>query len=522
MNLPPRFGRPRGRFVCTSLVGILALVLTLASAQADVTFVEIHVDARSPVASDANSGHADAPVKTLMEAVRRADANRLAGRATRVVVHPGTYREALIGPLEGREGPPIVIEASVLGEAIVSGSDVWTEWTCEERVCTHHWPFQWGDAEVPWDRVDMGPLGLRREMVFVDGAFVEQRLELSEVAVEPGTFFVDEREQALVVHLPTDVEPAAAVFEVSVRDRLLFLQGMHNLTIRGLVFEHGNPALPNTAVRIIDQNDVTVEHVTVRWNNWGGIWFKGSNLTMRDSVSTHNGGMGVSAYQADNLVLERNTSSYNNWRGYSGGLTGWAVGEKFLVTRDLVIRDHVAVHNLARGLWIDHDNTNVTIERLEACYNLNDGVFVERSQGPVRIIDSVMCHNGRGGLRTSATNGLEVVSSRLEGNEAAQLVISGDLDVRITSWFDGTVHSLENRSWQFIDNVFVGEGDNYLVSTSLPRSYWFELMMSARFEGNEYVHTRPDAFRIFGSESVDFERWQGLVFQDLTSRFRLQ
>ena len=501
----------------------MALLLSsfaFAAAQAEPAFVEIHVDARSSFAADSNRGDAAAPLATLMEGVRRADANRLRGVPTRVVVHPGTYREGLIGPLESREGVPIVIEASVPGEVVVSGSDVWTDWQCDGRTCTHHWPFAWGFAPVPWPQVDLGPIATRREMVFVDGAFIEQRLERVQVMAEPGTFFVDEDVQEVLVHVPEGADPAAAVFEVAVRDRLLFLQGMDNLTIRGLVFEHGNPPLPNTAVRVIDQQDVTLENIVVRWSNWGGVWFKGTNLVMRDSLVTHNGASGVSAFQTDGLLLERNTSTYNNWRGYAGGLTGWSVGEKFLVTRNLVVRDHVAEHNLARGLWIDHDNTNVIIERLRACHNLNDGLFVERSQGPVRVVDSVLCHNGRAGLRTSAINGLEVRSNVLEGNEAGQLVISGDINVEIESWFDGSRHLLQNRSWRVIDNVLVGSGDAFLVTTSLPRTSWLDLMMGARFEENEYVHDRPEAFMVHGGTLVDFAAWQLASFQDLNSRFR--
>lgn len=511
------------------LLAIAALVLVAAwgpwplLAQAEPLYVEFHVDVSSPTASDANLGSEASPLATITEAVRRADMNRLAGMATRIVVHPGTYRESVVTTIESRGGQPIVLEAREPGTAVVSGSDVWTDWTCEGRICTHHWPFAWGLAEVPWPQVEMEPVGRRREMVFVNGQFLDQQLTLFDVMMLPGSFHVDEREQLLTVHVPRNVDPAAAVFEVSVRDDLLRLQELHDLTIRGLVFQHGNPSVPGTAVRIVDQDNVIVENVVVRWNNWGGIWFKGRNIVMRDSVSTYNGANGMSAYQVEGLVLERNVSSYNNWRGFAGGLTGWAVGEKFLVTRDLHVIDHVAVHNLARGLWVDHDNSNVRIERLYACYNLNDGVFIERSQGPVTIVDSTLCSNGRAGLRTSATNDLEVRGNTLVGNQNAQLVISGDLDVTFQGWLDQATHVLKNHGWTITGNTLQGVGSEAnLITTSLPREYWLDLMATATFDGNEYVHTRRDVFLVPGDGLVAFDDWRAEAVQDGTSSFRLE
>lgn len=524
-----RAWRERRRGVAAGLRGglpflvVFALLLPApAWAQAAPLFVTVHVDAQAPNASDANDGSLSAPLRTILEGINRAMGLRNQGRATRVLVHPGTYREALVGPVTARSGAPIVIEAAVSGEAIVSGSDVWTGWDCEGRVCTHSWPFDWGSASIPWPGIEVGPLGLRREMVFVDGELMAQKLELEEALATEGTFHVDEEAAVLTVHVPGAIDPAAAVFEVSVRDVLLAMQGLYDLTIRGLVFQHGNPALPMTAVNIVDQGNVVVEQVVVRWNNWTGIWFRGEDLVLRDSLVNHNGGTGIGAYQTTRLTLERNESTYNNWRGFSGGLIGWAVGDKFLFSRDLVIRDHVAVHNLARGLWIDYDNANVTIERLRSCYNANDGLFVEQSQGPVVVKDSSLCHNARAGLRTSASNRLELRGNVIEGNADAQIAISGDLDREVRDWVDGRRHVLDNRAWIFAGNVLRGTGDALLYSTSLPQTHWFDLMASARFEDNRYLHERTDVFMVPGGQRVDFEGWRRESLQDASSSFALE
>jgi hypothetical protein len=491
------------------------------STTADAT---LHVSAAAIVASDANDGTEARPLRTVSEALARAVDNRRRGLSTRIVVHPGTYRESLVGTYPSTGGPGIVIEASVPGEAILSGSDVWTSWECSAAVCTHPWPYEWGFAANPWsESVDVGPEALRREMVFVDGLHMDQRLDLSEVLEAPGTFNVDEVEGRVTVHLPPGVSAGSARFEVAVRPHLMRLQGLGNLVVRGLVFQHAATPISATAVDIVDQANVTIENVVVRWSNWGGIAFKGERFVLRDSVATNNGGHGISAYQANGLLLEGNETSFNNWRGYSGGLIGWSVGEKFIVTRDLVIRDHLSVHNLARGLWIDWDNANVVIERLESCFNLNDGLFIEATQGPVAVIDSLLCQNGRAGIRTSATQRLELRGNVIDGNAESQIAISGDLEVLIEDWATGRSQMLSNEAWTVLDNTVRGIASGLLISTTLPRSAWYDLMLTAEFDGNEYVHpSDTEVFGVYGGRRLDFLAWQSEMLQDPTSMFHVE
>jgi hypothetical protein len=500
----------------------LAMGLGTVDAQTQYPEVVIHVDVSSVVADDTNAGTATRPLASLAEGLRRAVAHRESGVATQVLVHPGTYREALTGTYMDEGGPPIVIEASAAGRAVVSGSDVWTDWHCQGAVCTHDWPFAWGFEPLPWP-VDAGPVTQRREMVFMDGEPLEQRLDRSDVLTSPGTFHVDEGVGELTLHVPEGSDMSAALVEVAVRPQLLRLQGLDDLTIRGLVFQHASTPAPFAAVDIVDQERVSLENVTVRWNSWGGIDLKGSDYTVRDSVATHNGGGGINGFMLSNVLLEGNESSYNNWRGHAGGLTGWAVGDKFLVVRDVVFRDHVAVGNLTRGLWLDYDVADVRIERLRACDNLTDGLFVEATQGPIAIVDSVFCNNGRAGIRTSATSNLELRGNRIEGNGEAQVAISGDLDVVIPETIGGRALVLNNETWRVVGNVLRATGDGLVISTTLPREAWYDLMTTAYFGQNDYVHTsQVEVFQVYGGRRLSFESWQREMLQDISSSFRIE
>src|SRR5690606_6597834 len=144
------------------------------------------------------------------EALARALVHRREGIATRVIVHPGTYRESLVGAFRGTSGSTITFEAAQPGTAIVSGADVFPYWTCTAGVCEHAWPYRWGEAENPWPNdVDIGPLALRREIVFVDGANLEQVARRADLT--PGAFFVDEANGRLVLAPPDGVDLASAL-----------------------------------------------------------------------------------------------------------------------------------------------------------------------------------------------------------------------------------------------------------------------------------------------------------------------
>src|SRR5690606_7250001 len=110
----------------------------------------------------------------LQQAVR----NRVNGSGTRVVLLPGTYRSILMPEWTDPGAAPIVIEAAQPGTAVISGADVWDDWSCSGSTCTHSWQYDWGTAANPWaGDVDIGPLARRRELVIVNGKNLEQVLD---------------------------------------------------------------------------------------------------------------------------------------------------------------------------------------------------------------------------------------------------------------------------------------------------------------------------------------------------------
>ncbi len=471
-------------------------------------------------------GSQDQPLATVGAALGMAVENRRSSIGTLVWIHPGVYREGIDQFFAEDGDAPIVLEATVRGQAVISGSDVWDGWVYNSAMntYTHPWRYDWGVAPNPWEGdVSLAPIVRRREMIFANGSFLEQKLALADVQVTPGSFFVNEQLDTVYLHLPQGTEIANTIIEVAVRPVLFRAQGLHHLSVIGLVFQHANSALPRSAADFVDQNDILVEDCTAQWNNWTGFAFKVDGLTVRRTSGIHNGAHGMAGYKTYNALFEDIQILYNNWRADLGGFKGWDVGNKFLRLRDVTFRRLVSFGNGARGLWLDSDNVNVTLEEVELCNNGRDGIFVEANQGPILILNSTFCNNAQAGILTSTTHNLTLQGNVFSGNARAQIAISGDLDRPVTDHLTGEISILNNKNWTWIGNTFVGQAsDQLLVSTTLPQAYWNILFMPGSFiaDQNRYYNpTDNQAFQLPGGHRVTFGGWQAATGQDGQSTF---
>ena len=131
------------------------------------------VDRNHTLSSDTNPGSLAFPLKTIQVAMDIAKANRRMGIGTKIRVFPGIYREEvslLVGKKEN--DPPIILEGTELGNVIISGSEIWSDWQLSytPHVYVHDWPYHWGRVPLPhnWPSSYDRPILRRREMIFVD------------------------------------------------------------------------------------------------------------------------------------------------------------------------------------------------------------------------------------------------------------------------------------------------------------------------------------------------------------------
>ncbi len=211
----------------------------------------IHV---SPDGDDGDTGEREAPLATIAEAARRAEAG------DEVVLLPGVYHEAVHLPRSGEPGRPIVFRGE--GEAVLDGS-------APELLG----PAAWRDDGEGIYSAPSGPT----YRVSVDGRRLWRYPTMAGLrALAEGTdggFHVDG--ERVWVRLPGDGSPEGHRIQVSDLARGFWLQGVSHVVFRDLTFSHFGSAEFSEGVMVRDgSHHVWVVGCTFE-SQQPGIWVKG-------------------------------------------------------------------------------------------------------------------------------------------------------------------------------------------------------------------------------------------------------
>jgi hypothetical protein len=497
----------------------------------------VHVEGEN--GSDANPGSAARPLKTISRATELAVEHARRGNPVTVLISPGTYRESIILDLNGIE-PRITIQAASSGPVIVSGSDVWTGWKRHggPDLYSRPWPYAWGVGANPWTKefpeeplIAIGPRGLRREMVIVDGRLLEQVLSSKKLGA--GKFHIDESQKTIVIGLSPGSRVEQATIEVATRTTLLEVWGGGPVTVRGMRFQHSNGRgdarwKDFSAVRFADCRDIMIEESEFVSNNWTGLDFGGCrDITVRRSIANRNGWAGMSATFVSGFLFEDNETSLNGWRSTWGKASIWdAAGIKVLHMHGGAVRGHRAVGNETPlpGFWLDTDIRDITMKRLDLRDN-DTGLLIEAAQGPVSVSSSVSVNNRRGvWLHDSKRIVLE--NNSFCGN-AKQIQVGGfsreirDFETKESSQGDLTDIAI-NR------NLIAGTAAGQVLldwADELDIAVGARALKTLRSDGNDWRSREANGFHVFaetdGGENrkLDFDEWRQLTQMDAASCF---
>jgi len=487
----------------------------------------VHVNNTNPGASDDNAGSADRPLVTVQEGLQRARQAKTNGFNARVLVHPGTYRESLTIAAESEivEQPILRLEAVEPGTAVISGSEVWTGWeqTVGSDISYHTWPYDWGLAPIPSVLESQVPEDIvrRLEMVFVDGIHLEQVLSYAEL--HPGSFFVSEPEDRLYVHPSGPPDLNLRFVEVAVRHDLLRVNGVHNFVLDGLVFEHANQPFYAPTAQVANSRNVEVAKITLRWNNWTGlgVW-NTSNVTLHDSSAIHNGGAGMDLGKVSRARFEEVETAQNNWRGASGGYTGWSVaGIKAGSMHDVFFVGHRSESNATRGMWLDTNNESVLIDAPRWCHNKTGGFFVEATQGPIVVNDAVICNNHNAGVLSGNATNFALFDSTICNNSGTQILISGEPERTFKDPSTGEIFSIPPaRDWTISRTTILDDyGKGPLIQTWAGQSGDEFLSTLASDHNTWWNASVPQPFWLGWPTTADFNSWQKVTDQDSNSTY---
>jgi hypothetical protein len=496
--------------------------------------VEIVVDANSGL--DTNPGTSERPVKTIGQAAELAMFNRRNGTSTNVTIRSGTYREFVQITSGGPEtGTSISFRAVRSGTVILSGSELWSDWKVDPtnpQIYVHPWQYRWGLCQHPRGWPAISDVGLRREMIFLNGTPIIQVLSRDEM--KPGSFFVNEANGAAFLWPPAGASMAGAQTEIAVRPGVFESEGVSNLSLQGLVIEHANSCLstkPNAALIISGGTNNTVEDSVIRWNNWIGFDFwSTTNSTARRVSANWNGEMGINGFRLKNAVFEDVETSHNNWRGAQGLFTGWEPsGGKFVRTHGATFRNYTAIGNQGRGMWFDTDNTDIMIEHATIVQNLVGGIDLEASMGPVTIQNSRICSNLKEGIQGNQTDNVTLAGDLIYNNAKSEVMIA-DMQVprNGANWETKEAFSVASDHWVLSRNTIIGTDSTQFVygTLRLPNQGPGTSLSTLKSDNNVWFN--PQARNTFQIDPgtggqppkvLTFVQWQTATGQDLHSSF---
>jgi len=450
--------------------GLLA-ACALASGQANVNEslekANIYVDVAK--GSDSNPGTQALPFKTFAKATAVAANNNLHSVGTHVWMAPGYYRESAgLGSNPKATALPITFEATTPGTVFVSGADLWTGWqpvTTMPGVYTQAWPYTWGlctpSSGGPFEQ----NIVLRREMIFINGVALTQVLTLNQLGL--GSFFVDETNAVVYIYPPAGTKIGSAAVEVSTRPSLFTALNRSNIVLRGMTFQYGNPCRDNDQVSFGSSNNILIDNSAFKWSNAGGIGFTGTNhFTVQNSLARHNGERGFHAIMSKYGLWTSNEGDYTNWRGAQGGIYGWGGGGfHFFAEHNNTVNGAKMFFNMTHGVHWDTDDQNVTASNLISVGNLRDGVFVEKSEGPLSLSNSYVCSNSvlglyfDGGVALRASTYVTLTGNVIANNLGSQIPsigVQGGVPIPVVNYETAQVYNLLTNNLTMTSNTVEG------------------------------------------------------------------
>ena len=533
----------------------------IVGAQIDESKIQkiIHVDINHSEASDSNSGLRENPLKTFKAALKKAKGHLRKGEGTKIVIHPGVYREGEL-VIDGKSlgsasrDALLIIEGTEKGQVILSGSEIWQPdtWQMVQRggmvYYQHDWPYDFGNNGGGWGKY--GPkqvIAHRSEMVFINGQPLKQVLlekydytwpntfvgkgkhkyigfDDPKDVLKPDTFGVaelDENGNKIYIRPQEGIDFSQAKIEIATKPFLLRLFHMENIVLRNLSFQHSNGVIgiPGAAVMFgpwygenkFRGSNILIEDCDFRWNNGRGLsLIHCKNVTLRRNTANYNGVMGIVAFTLLNTVWEDNETSFNNWRGYKGDFVGWAIaGTKIHNTRNGLFRNHKSIGNMTIGLWFDIGNKNILIEGLIAIHNIR-GLFLEISPGPILVRNSLLANDQEVNLLIISATNISLENSIIyagKGGDAIQFVSSSRTFTDKVGEILGENNAEEIPillgETQFRNNVIIAKGnDRALIfqKNGNPDNYREFLQQDYFGSHNLYWATQK---RVFG---IDFRK----------------
>jgi hypothetical protein len=492
----------------------------------------IYVDAVN--GNDSNSGTKTAPLKTIGAGVKLAEANNNSSIGSKVIINPGTYREAVvIDNTRKSTNVPMTFQAATNGTAIVSGANLITGWTAYKGSSTIYeasWPYNFSVCPAEAGAPVQQQIMLHQEMIIVNGTPLTQ--VLTQASMVPGTFYVDTTHLLAYIYPPAGTNISTATVEAAARPSLWQISGQSYVVVRGLTFQYANTC-PGTGAAVSvagSSTNILFDTDSFLWNNARALFFTtAENFTVQNSVANSNGQVGFASFQVKNSLWQNDTANYNNWRGAQSAFYTWdRGGGKWMLDHSGTYKNIVSNFNQATGAFWDTDNENVSYSSGVSVMNLVNAMQIEKAEGPFAVSNSYFCYGNllgigqRGGIAVRNSEQITLTGTTIYGSLVGQLVIMGNAGgIEITNWETGQTINLITSKFTSTSNTWTGPSAAAFSDSYLGGSDWNDFVSTLNSNSNKFWSgVNSNGFVIplpKDGTKVALSSWQTTTGQDKSS-----
>ena len=522
-------------FLLPIFVAVSAVSWGQANVNESLETAAIYVD--TVHGSDSNNGSQSAPLKTIGASVTMALNNNHSSIGSKVIINPGTYREAVV--IDGTKKStslPITFQAATNGTVFVSGSQLISGWTVSSgnsKIYEANWTY---DFPVCPPQAPPAPaqqeIVLEPEMLIVNSVPLTQVLTLTSML--PGTFYVDDTHKLIYAYPPSGTNMTTATIETATLPNVLTVSGQSNLVFRGLTFQYTN-GCPQSAAVLVGGNTTNILFDTdsFLWNNAMGVDFTTvEEFTVQNSVANYNGQVGFASHEVKDSLWQSDTANYNNWRGAQGAFYTWDTGgTKWMWDHDATYKNMVSNFNLANGVAWDTDNENVTFTGGVSTFNIVNGIQIEKTEGPFTVSNSYFCYGNllnigqRGGVGVRNSEQITLTGTTMYDSLVNQFVVVGQPGgIEITNWETGQTYNLVTEKFTASGNTFNSSNASVFSNSYLGGSDWTAFVTSIKSNSNTfYGGTDTNAFVVPTPKTgtdLSLANWQTETGQDKSSSWK--
>ena len=373
-----------------------------------------------------NSGTREFPVKTISKGLT------IAGKGDTIFVSSGTYRETLVLTQNGKDiQNPFAIRALSGAKVNIKASDFVTGWVQHSAFIWKRSGWKVNSQQVFSEDVPLQQIGATSPLHHhkFEGKPILPSVGNNIDDMKPGSFFFDQETETLYVWLADNSNPNNHVVEASVRDFIIPPLERQFILLERLNFSHSNLTSKGYIMGIVNVwgKSWTISHCTFNYGDFAGIAIVGDGHKIQNSTFNHNGNLGININGSDeshnwkpvsdrnvqNIVLEGNETSYNNYRNFE--LSWQHGGIKAAVScNDVQILQHKAFTNNGAGIWFDIYCKNIRIDRCHVSGNLV-GIGYEISDDAL-ITNNLVTRNKYHGIYISASDNVAVLNNTLDIN----------------------------------------------------------------------------------------------------------